>query len=575
MPESDVTARLRVIGETTFKGAMRSASSAMKETASAAQKAGSIIMSGLTTPLRMLNSVGGALSVGGLLMAGKSALDMAVDFDTSTRRIAAFTGSMDEARKAMKFLEELSGPSIFGLDALAKAGALASAYGLNLQRVIPMAESIATAMGDDANSVLEVTRALGRLKSGDFGEAFERLRDFGISKEDLQGQGLKFDKSGAYKGSVIDAMNAVEKIVDVKFGAIRKMMADSPAAKIASTMDAGGRAMKAAGEVIMTSLLPPLAKVTDMLDYLTKSGIIAGITQGFVGLFGLDGGGLQSGMAWIAAGLERLPELLKVTTMAVRTLFSNLGDMGAWVVNNAIDGAQSLWNIFAKGMNWLSAKWNEIKIEKNEVELWAEKWTARLPFSEDNSKKIAELEAKIAQGKAAKTDVLTPWSDKDARSRMFVDSMGQDSGKALIDRMMKGLDTNVLGSEFSDIGKRADAIMEGFGNRSTGSGLDGMLADGRKKPFFSGAGEKSGVLEEIADNTGKTASNTNKMEELRRFVVGGGERANSALGGFQLRSGGGAVKVQVAGSGDADFDRWFAKMLQRYEMQKQRVEAYQ
>jgi hypothetical protein len=64
----------------------------------------------------------------------------------------------------------------------------------------------------------EVVDTIGRLKAGQFGEAFEGLRRLGITYEQLKGEGLKFDKNNTYQGSVDQALGAVEKIADKRFG---------------------------------------------------------------------------------------------------------------------------------------------------------------------------------------------------------------------------------------------------------------------------------------------------------------------------------------------------------------------
>ncbi len=73
-----------------------------------------------------------------------------------------------------------------------------------------------------ANKPLEqVVTAFAALKGGDFGQAFgvgQGFSQLGINKDDLQGQGLVFDKQGGYKGSVEDAMNVVQRIIKQKFG---------------------------------------------------------------------------------------------------------------------------------------------------------------------------------------------------------------------------------------------------------------------------------------------------------------------------------------------------------------------
>ncbi|ADD28708.1 hypothetical protein [Meiothermus ruber] len=94
----------------------------------------------------------------------------------------------------------------------------------NLQGLLKDAGDLASAMGvrlEDAISPLT------RLRSGNFGEAFERLRELGISRELLEAQGLKFDKGGSYVGSVNKAMLAVRQIIQKRFGGLMEEQSTS------------------------------------------------------------------------------------------------------------------------------------------------------------------------------------------------------------------------------------------------------------------------------------------------------------------------------------------------------------
>ena len=92
------------------------------------------------------------------------------------------------------------------------------------------------AAGMDVN-ITEVTSSLGRLKSGNFGEAFERLRELGIDRTALEGAGLKFDKGGSYVGSVKDAMTAVETVINSKFGGMTEKLSTSFPGMLATAWD--------------------------------------------------------------------------------------------------------------------------------------------------------------------------------------------------------------------------------------------------------------------------------------------------------------------------------------------------
>ncbi|MCL6529705.1 MAG: hypothetical protein K6T70_06250 [Meiothermus ruber] len=87
----------------------------------------------------------------------------------------------------------------------------------NLKGLLRDAGDLAAGMGVRLE---EAISPLARLRSGNFGEAFERLRELGINREALEAKGLKFDKSGSYVGSVNKAMLAVRQVIQERFGGL-------------------------------------------------------------------------------------------------------------------------------------------------------------------------------------------------------------------------------------------------------------------------------------------------------------------------------------------------------------------
>lgn len=84
-----------------------------------------------------------------------------------------------------------------------------------LNNYLTVSGNLAAGMGTDLDTAL---KPLLKIRSGSFGEAFQQLQELGLSKKDFEGAGLVFDKSGSYKGSVQDALNAVSGLVTTRFG---------------------------------------------------------------------------------------------------------------------------------------------------------------------------------------------------------------------------------------------------------------------------------------------------------------------------------------------------------------------
>lgn len=175
-----------------------------------------------------------------LVLAGKSALKAASDMEQAAISFEVLTKSAEGGRRVFADLQKFAADTPFEFPELAAGAKGLLAYGFSIDQLIPLltkAGDLASGFGVD---ITEVTRVLGRLRAGDFGEAFERLRDFGIGRQDLEGKGLKFDSSNSYKGSVADALDAVTQIIDDKFGGMTAKQSQSISGLFSTATDAVG-----------------------------------------------------------------------------------------------------------------------------------------------------------------------------------------------------------------------------------------------------------------------------------------------------------------------------------------------
>lgn len=196
-----------------------------------------------------------------------SLAEMGLGFSAMRERAElSFSVLLDSGEKAKALMADLTSfadSTPFESQEIIDAGKKLVSYGVDASQV----KDILTDLGDTAATmevnITDVASAFGRLKSGDFGEAFERFRDFGISRELLEGQGLVFDKSGQYKGSVDQAMTAVRAVMQDKFGGTMDKLSDSVSGKLATLTD------KAKG--LLVKLFEPVQPaLTQSLDYLIK-----------------------------------------------------------------------------------------------------------------------------------------------------------------------------------------------------------------------------------------------------------------------------------------------------------------
>ncbi len=164
---------------------------------------------------------------------------------------------------------------------VAEAGKQLLAFGFGAKELIPVLKDIGDLSAAMDKPLGEVADTFGRLKAGQFGEAFERLRAFGISMQDLLGAGLQFDKSGSFQGSAEQAMEAVRAIIRRKFGGGMADLATTFKGLFSTLSGYWDQLKVRFGEPIMQALKPLLVDVTNLVQ--TMGPAAAGFGQQIAG----------------------------------------------------------------------------------------------------------------------------------------------------------------------------------------------------------------------------------------------------------------------------------------------------
>lgn len=175
-----------------------------------------------------------------LAAAGGWAIKLAGQLEATALSFRVLTKDASAALMIQKQLNDYADKSPFSSEDVTMAGKRLVAYRFAVKDVLPYlkdAGDLAAAFADQGVKVADTAAVFGRLKSGDFGEAFERLRDFGISRELLEGKGLKFDKSGEYKGSVQQALAAVRAIIQENYGGMADALGTTLPGMLATAKD--------------------------------------------------------------------------------------------------------------------------------------------------------------------------------------------------------------------------------------------------------------------------------------------------------------------------------------------------
>ena len=275
----------------------------------------------------------------GLGLLAKGAMDAASKFEMMTQTLTTLQGSASKAKDTMSWLEAFAGPSVFRLEGLQDATIRLEAFGLSAQRYLPVLANLAGVFGNDSSKIMEVADALGRLKSGQSGEALEAMRRFGISNNDLMAKGIQFNGGGQMISGATEAINAIEQIIQEKFGSMGSAMANTLGAKLGSVSDAWQRALRNIG----TAFMPVVKEISDgisgALNSLSTSGVISQMATAMANL--IDPAkvisAFQTGVSWLMAGLNAMPKIL--TELAamfqdfpnlIATAWDVISDMNTW-----------------------------------------------------------------------------------------------------------------------------------------------------------------------------------------------------------------------------------------------------
>jgi hypothetical protein len=250
-----------------------------------------------------------------LAAAGGFAIKLAGDMEKASLSFRVLLKDTKNALILQKELVQFSAQTPFEFKDVQLGAKQLLAYGFAVGDVTKYLRTAGDLAAGMDVKITEVTSALGRLKSGNFGEAFERLRELGIDRTALEANGLKFDKSGSYVGSVKTAMEAVSTVIKDKFGGMTEALSQSLPGMLATAWDSIQLFLADIGTSISTSfdLKGLLGSFSSGLDSL-KEGFssLSPIVQKFI--FGF--GGLAIVLPPIMAGLGFLTTTILPAVLA-------------------------------------------------------------------------------------------------------------------------------------------------------------------------------------------------------------------------------------------------------------------
>lgn len=252
-----------------------------------------------------------------------------MEFEAMQRRLEGLTGSAARAASILAMAKKEAGPSMFTTQQLEQASVMLAAYGMNVERTIPLITRLGQAFGADQEHLMMYARAFGQLAGGKMPEA-EVMSQMGISKGELAQAGIQFDKQGTLLSSAEQTLTAFEQLVYQKFDAAYQSSTGTSEAMAASIEDSFQSIQRSFGLVVNDAIKPFQKAFGDMLGTISESNFPQLLAMDLMRPLQLLGGGLrdaQDAFARFAAGIGAtatiIPEMVSRLIEQMQILKSN------------------------------------------------------------------------------------------------------------------------------------------------------------------------------------------------------------------------------------------------------------
>lgn len=164
--------------------------------------------------------------VEGLLLAfgGKKAWDFLIgtnmEVETLQRSLEVTLKSAERAAETVRMLRSYAALTPFDEIETFQAGEMFASNRMDVERWVRIAGDLTSAKKTAGVELKDVVNVLTRINSGDFGKAMIRLRQMGISLQELKAKGLEFTKNNTFLGTSDEMLHAVERIVEERYGGL-------------------------------------------------------------------------------------------------------------------------------------------------------------------------------------------------------------------------------------------------------------------------------------------------------------------------------------------------------------------
>lgn len=452
---------------------------------------------------------------------GFVALNAAAEMDSLKRGLIAVTGSTEEAERQLKRLREVAKAPALGFPEAIQGSSRLQAAGMSAELAERALKAFGNALGTTGGGKAEldgVTLALmkiqskGKVTAEEIDMLGERLA--GIRTAMIAAFGTadteKIQKMGIGSETFISGIiTEFEKLPMVTSGLRNSFDNFGDNAKLA---------LASIGETIAVSVLPMIDEVASFLAYITESGLLAEITNGFMALLGVGNAGtiLPTILSNVAAVMKTLPGMINNALAPLSEMF-DLGGEGsillrsvAWALA-AMEGLNTYAKNFIDGMMALNDWWQS-----------------------------------------------TPMGKIGKFARDSIGLGGGDTSKFLADAFGITAFNDAYARNLSAMTSASSSVSGGFGAfQAAQNSPSGDAASG------TSITRPTSILGRIAKATTETARNTKEQIDLQRYALGGGDLGRIGITPVEARrgrSGSRPINIHVTGA-DESLNRLFTDFL--------------
>lgn len=268
---------------------------------------------------------------------GTAALKQASEMEILRATLTALRGSTDSAREGFEFLERFATQSVFEFKNLAEAGVQLEAFGLNMERILPVISQMGAAFGAKPEQLIQLAEAYGRIASGQTGEAMQQLSRVGISRRDLIAEGIAVSGTGQLLSNADQIFAAIERIALRRFGSINESMADTLAVSISNLMDGVNQTLTQIGDALMPVIKPMLNALKNFMQFMSAGGaklLSDSLVRAFTAVSNLLGGeqGIVKIATWIVAIFSTLPDIFVQVAQVVQGILTGISRVFGWLI---------------------------------------------------------------------------------------------------------------------------------------------------------------------------------------------------------------------------------------------------